>query len=62
MFVTGRVSFLLLGLGQSFLVWFWVLKNPKFFPLGQKNLIGSSQKVSGSKIDQPLIYCGPKVC
>jgi len=25
-------------------------------------LIGSGQKVPGSKMDQPLIYCGSKVC
>jgi len=31
------------------------------FPLGQKNLFGSGQKVPGSKAGEPLIYCGSKV-
>jgi len=32
-----------------------------FFPSGQKNLFGSGQKVPGSKLGWPLIYCGSKV-
>jgi len=33
-----------------------------FPPLAQKNLFGLGQKVPGSKVGRPLIYCGPKVC
>jgi len=32
-----------------------------FFPLGQKNLIRSDQKVPGSKTVRPLVYCRSKV-
>jgi len=32
-----------------------------FFLLGQKNLSGSGQKVTGSKVGQTLIYCRSKV-
>jgi len=32
-----------------------------FFPSDQKNLFGSGQKVTGSKVGQPLIYYGSKV-
>jgi len=50
----------------SLLVWVWVLKislkDSKFFPLGQKNLFESGQKVTRSKTGQPLIYCESKVC
>jgi len=46
---------------QPFLVWVWVWKispkNPNFF-----NIFPSDQKVPGSKMGQPLIYCGSKVC
>jgi len=38
------------------------LKIPTVCSLGQKNLIGSGQKVPGSRPSQPLIYCGSKVC
>jgi len=60
--VLGRVSHLWFGFG---LIWKISLKNPKFFIFfssDQKNLIGSGQKVPGSKTGQPLIYCGSKVC
>jgi len=65
-FDPSRINFLWLGSGQPFMVWVWKIspKNVKFFnfyPLGQKNLFGLSQKVPGSKVDQPLIYCGSKV-
>jgi len=33
-----------------------------FSPSGQKNSIGSGQKVPGSKTGRPLIYCGSKIC
>jgi len=32
-----------------------------FFPSDQKNIFGLDQKVPGSKVGQPLIYCGSKV-
>jgi len=56
---SGQVSHLWFGLE------IFPLKIPNFsmfLPLGQKNLIGSGQKVPGSKTGQPLIYCGSKVC
>jgi len=54
--------------GQPFMVWVWIWKiSPRnvkfsiFFPLGQKNLFGSGQKIPGSKAGRPLIYYGSKV-
>jgi len=46
-------------------VWVWKIspKNVKFFnlfPFGSKK-ISSGQKVPGSKVGRPLIYCGSKV-
>jgi len=58
-FDLGRVSHLWFGFGK------FALKIPNvsiFFPLGQKNLFRSGQKVPMSKTGQPLFYCGSKVC
>jgi len=47
------------------LVWKISPKNPNFSIFAirvKKNLIGSGQKVPGSKPDRPHIYCGSKVC
>jgi len=39
------------------------IQNFHFFILWvKKNLLGLGQKVPGSKVDWPLIYCWPKVC
>jgi len=56
----GRVSHLWFG----FEFGKFPLKIPNFsifFPLGQKNLFETGQKVPGSKASRPLIYCGSKV-
>jgi len=37
-------------------------KTPNFFLFGSKNLIGSGQKIPGSRAGQPLIYRGSKIC
>jgi len=54
------VHFFVLGLGQPpplSLENFPQITNFQFFPLGQKNLVGSGQKISGSKMVGTLIYC-----
>jgi len=62
-FDPGWVKFLLLGLGWVSHLWFWVWirkispKNVKFF-----NFLTLGQKVPGSELCRPLIYCGSKVC
>jgi len=67
---------LVMGLGQNFFGSGWVshlwfgfgkfpLKIPNFsifFPSSQKNIVGLGLKVPGSKMVQPLIYCGSKAC
>jgi len=67
----GRVNFLVLGLGRvgrtaifGLSLGLEIFPNPKFSiisPLGQKNLIGSGQKVPWLKTGWPLIYYGSKV-
>jgi len=50
---------------KNFLFWKFPLKISNFsiFSLQvKKNLFGSGQKVPGSKMDRPLIYCLSKVC
>jgi len=66
--VSGRVNFLWLGSGRVSHLWLGFGKFPLiksnfliFFPLAQKNLFGLVQKVPGSKLGQPLIYCCSKV-
>jgi len=54
------------GSGQPSLVWVWEIspKNPNFFNFlpFKNNLIGLGQKVPGSELCWPLIYCVSKVC
>jgi len=62
------VNFLLLGQGQVSHLWFefgfrkFAIKIPNFSMWVKKYLIGSGQKVPGSKTCLPLFYCGSKVC
>jgi len=59
---SGWVSHLWFGFGSGK---FPNMKIPNlsiFFPSDQKNLIRSGQKVPGSKMGRPVIYCGSKVC
>jgi len=67
----SKQNFLLLGSGWVTYLWFrfgfgkFPLKIPNypiFFPSGQKNCFGSGQKVRGSEMGQPLIYCWSTVC
>jgi len=65
-----------MGLGQKILTWVWLgqffvapvesaifgLGLENFLPSGQKNLFELVQKVSGSKMDQRLIFYRSKVC
>jgi len=67
----GQVKFLLLWSGRVSHLWFGfgfgkfplkIQKNSIFALWVKKNLVGSGQKVPGSKPGWPLIYCGSKVC
>jgi len=56
---SGRIRHLWFGFGK------FPLKASNFsifFPSSQKNLIWSGQKVPGSKVGLPLIYCGSREC
>jgi len=56
-FFVAMVRSAIFGLGLGF-----PLKISIFYLSDKKNIVGSGQKVPGSKTDWPFIYYGSKVC